>query len=190
MENTDLINYLTLFDIVALLETLVTDIDKVRNMLVGYNCFDIPAFKYENQGRPMGGILVFVRSKFKKHFKRVQSECKFAVFIRAEKSLFNTTKDILFSFTYIPPDSSNAYKHESFKGIDMFENYLLACDNELNEVFLAIVGDLNSRTADKFDFIPQEQTPPELEECIVVKWSGFRVIRFVIKLVTIFLISV
>ena len=133
-------------------------------MLVGYNCFDIPAFKYENQGRPMGGILVFVRSKFEKHFKRVQSECKFAVFIRAEKSLFNTTKDILFSFTYIPPDSSNAYKHELCKGIDMLEHYILACDIELNEVLLAIIGDINSRTADRLDFIPQEKAPPELEE--------------------------
>ena len=129
MDNNDLIYYLKLFDIVALLETWVVDIDKVRNILVGYTCFGIPAFRYENQGRPMGGGLVFVRSKFVKHFKRLQSECKFAVFLRAEKSLFNTTKDILFSFTYIPPDYSNAYKYESFKGIVMLENYLLACDN-------------------------------------------------------------
>ena len=81
-----------------------------------------------------------------------------------DRSLLNTSKDVLFSFTYIPPYNSNAYKHENCKGIDMIENYLLNCDINLNDVLLSVIGDMNARTAELNDFIPETHIPPDLEE--------------------------
>ena len=42
-----------------------------------------------------------------------KSNCKVAIFLKKDKVLFSFSKDILFSFTYIPPYNSNAYKNEN-----------------------------------------------------------------------------
>ena len=112
----------------------------------------------------MCGILVYVKNNLIKYVKQVETNCKFAIFLKLDKLLCNSFKDILFSFTYIPPYYSNAYKNENVKGIGMIENYLLNTEIDLSEVILSIVGDLNCRTADKLDFIPDDHVPPELEE--------------------------
>ena len=147
-----------------MLETWVIEVSEVRNILPGYVCFDIPAFKYEKLGRPMCGILVYVKNNLIKYVKQVETNCKFAIFLKIDKLLCSSFKDILFSFTYIPPYYSNAYKNENVKGIGMIENYLLNTEIDLSEVILSVVGDLNCRTADKLDFIPNDHVPPELEE--------------------------
>ena len=136
----------------------------IENILPGYTCFNVPSFKYEKHGRSMCGILLFVKHDLLPYVKRIQTNCKFAIFLKVDKLLCNVSKDILFSFTYIPPFNSNAYKNENFKGIALIENYLLTCDIDLNDVFLSVIGDLNARTADKLDFIPEEHIPPDLEE--------------------------
>ena len=143
LDNCDILNYLKQFDIhvVALLETWKVENSDVRNILCGYTSFEIPAFKYENVGRPMCGIIVYVKNHIMQFVHRIQSDCKFALFLKLEKSVNDTSKDVLFSFTYLPPETSYAYKYESVKGIDMLENYLLTSDIDLNEVLLTVIAD-------------------------------------------------
>ena len=82
------------------------------------------AFKYETLGRPMSGICVFINRLFKDYFTQINTDSKFCILFKVKKVLFNTYKDILMCFMYLPPYNSPAYREERCKGIDYLQTLL------------------------------------------------------------------
>ena len=72
-----------------------------------------------------------------------------------DKSVFGLPKDVLYVCAYVPPEGSPYYK-DSFNsddyfdvdnGIGLLEDCLSDCLISLNDVFVILSGDLNSRTS-------------------------------------------
>lgn len=158
----ELITYLNQFDIFALSETWVQNCNLVENIFQNFDCYFCAVRKNKSFGRAMAGLVVFVRHSVCKNIKRVCNDCDFAIFLQLDKHALNLNKDVLFCFTYLPPDNSPYYENKQLKGVQMFENQLLEMDIE--NVHLVILGDLNARTAELSDFVEIENNVPELEE--------------------------
>ena len=87
---------------------------------------------------------------------------KFDVFLKCSKLLFDTDKDVILSFIYLPPLGSPLYKNMERHGIDLLEDLYLQLP--IYDKYHIIMGDLNSRTGMLNDFFEQEKNVKEFEE--------------------------
>lgn len=89
------------------------------------------AFKYEAHGRFMCGVAVFVHKALNNVVKFIDSDSKFCIFLKLDKSLFGKSKDGLLFVCYLPPVDSPAYRHERYKRIELLEYQLSELDINL-----------------------------------------------------------
>ncbi|MEW8548220.1 MAG: endonuclease/exonuclease/phosphatase family protein [Candidatus Thiodiazotropha sp.] len=158
----DIVAYLNQFDIFALSETWMQNIDNVESVFHEYEVYFCAAKKNKSYGRAMAGIIAFVRRRLCENIQRLCDDCDFAIFLQLNKKVLKRDKDILLCFAYLPPDSSPFYEDKDFRGIALLENQILELNTE--GISLMLLGDLNARTSDLPDFIQFENNVPELEE--------------------------
>ena len=135
----EFVEYLNDFDIIALQETKLDELDVVH--LDQYQC----VFKHRKQKvlRKSGGLAVFVREKLYKYFTYVETECEYVLWFKLSKCLFKTEEDAMFGIVYIPPASSG-YNVES-----ILEQFNIELD-DFSRFYknLVLMGDfLNARTS-------------------------------------------
>ena len=121
---TDVKAYLKTFDIFALLETLVQNVENIDNIFAAYEVYFYAAKKLKTYGRAMSGLVVFVKRNLCDHIQRLNNDCDFAIFLRLSKHVLHRDKDILLCFVYLPPENSPFYKGKEIKGTALLENKL------------------------------------------------------------------
>ena len=114
-----------------------------------YDIFCKPAIKLGKTVRASGGLVCLIRKCFSKFVKYMEFDntnfCSFVI----DKRLFGTMKDILYICVYVPPEGSPYYVHfDKDNGINSIEESLSKCLLALDDVYVLLCGDLNSRTAD------------------------------------------
>ena len=150
MLSPDFEEFIFRFDIVALTETKMSDLDNINDMFREFDIF------YKNRRlakRASGGVALLVKKNISNHvhihepttnFENNISD-DFIMWVKIEK-LFKV--NVLLGITYIPPESS------PYSSIDMFhvlENQLMSLA-DMN-MSLCLMGDLNARTKNLEDMI-------------------------------------
>ncbi|MEW8548565.1 MAG: endonuclease/exonuclease/phosphatase family protein, partial [Candidatus Thiodiazotropha sp.] len=160
----DFINFLKSFDIFGLLETWVCDVTEIRDSFSDYFCMFCPAKKEKKFGRAMGGIAVYLKTYLKNYVTRLVSDCTFGVFMKIDRMIFGTDKDVILSFIYIPPVGSPFYKTEEFSNIELLEHQFMSLPINLSEFYFILCGDFNARTGIKQDFVKIDTNIPAFHE--------------------------
>ena len=93
---------------------------------------------------------------------QINTDCKFALFFYCNKSIFNTDKDVLLSFVYLPPQRSQFYNSTEFSGIMLFEDVFVGLP--IFDKYLLIMGDFNGRIGELKDTFETDKFVKELEE--------------------------
>ena len=158
--DTEILNYLSNFDIFALVETSESSEDNLLN-LPNHKCLFCPAVRSSQYGRAMSGIGVYIRNSLVQYFKRLTSDCRFGIFLEADKQLFSLEENLL-CFIYLPPDNSPFYRNVDTCGIKCVENHMLKPEIARFGTSMLILGDVNARTAEKDDYINEIRVVPTL----------------------------
>ena len=112
------------------------------------------------QGRPMGGVSVFVRQSISSYITRVCEEFEFGIILRIDKALFGLTSDCVYCAVYFPPADSPFYQNINQPAWKVLEDTLIG--NDLINLNLILNGDFNSRTGHESDRI--ENVPDNIPE--------------------------
>ena len=135
-----------LLKIVCIVETFVEDFQS--DVFHGYNVFCKPAVKFTRQGRHSGDVICLVKSVFVPYVRKLDIECGNCIMLIIDKSVFGLPKDVLYVCASVPPEGSPYYNYYDVdNGIGLLEDYLSDCLISLNDVFVILSGDLNSRTS-------------------------------------------
>ena len=116
------------FDIFAFVETWVCQAEEYWYAIDGFSTYVNDALRFSKQGRRMGGLIVYVTQSLTQYVTRLESSCKFCIFLKVNRYILGTDKDVLMCFVYLPPLDSPAYVHESVRGIDLLQHYIHSLD--------------------------------------------------------------
>lgn len=156
--------YLNTFQTFGLLETWKQDEGNMPNVWQNHDYVFVPASKRFNRGRAMGGIYVYVLRTLKQYVTGLAESCDFAVFLKIDRFVIGSSKDIILSFVYLPPYDSPFYLLKPEKGIKLFEEELLDLNLDLDDVHMVIIGDVNARTGELSEIIEPDPDVPALNE--------------------------
>lgn len=150
----DLVKYIKLHDIIALVETWSSELDEIEifsNVLQEYDNLVIKhGVKLSKYGRPSGGFLVYVRKYLSKYISYV-SEFECGVVLELDEQLLGYPTFCV--ITYLPPQGSSFYTHCQSDGFALLENKLINLKASHPDHMLIISGDFNARTKNCQDFI-------------------------------------
>ena len=114
----------------------------------------------------------------------------FLVFL-LDKRLFGFNSDVVYVYAYVPPENSPYYSaFDIDDGISLLEESLTDVMLSLDDVYILLCGDLNSRTANEFPISqtgndvftrPVEETPTRCSEDTVLNSFGKKVIEYVYR---------
>lgn len=107
-------DFISKYDIIGLTETKTDDSDSIS--LPGYVLFTKNRHTLSNVRS--GGILVAIRESIVKYVHIIKTDCKYALWFKISKSLFNTCEDVLFGVCYIPPEGSKYSSNDCFLEIE------------------------------------------------------------------------
>ena len=140
----DLHNTLCTYDIVGLIETWDMDSSYCINYFQDYVLHSCPAKRSLAGGRPMGGIMVGVKNTIAKLVERICEDLKFGVFLKINKSMFTTGRDVIFASVYIPPpEKSPVYDNNNISVLECLENCFTTQDWHKFDIIIG--GDLKAR---------------------------------------------
>ncbi len=101
--------------------------------------------------RDSGGVAILVRDNMLRFVSRQPNVYEDAIWLKLDKTLFGTTKDIYLGNIYLPPERSSSNITSDQDKYDLIEREIQLF---LNKGSVLICGDLNSRTGTKLDHIP------------------------------------
>lgn len=146
LNDEDFIELINKHDIVCLQETFINNTIFSPQITNNFEQFLAPAIKLSNQGRPSGGVIVFVKRHIKEEVEDIKVDNDQTVVLKLNKKLFNTPNDVLLVTTYVPPQGSPYYNNKNYKnGICQLEQ-CIADLLEDNNAPVILCGDLNART--------------------------------------------
>lgn len=113
----DLISYISSFDFVCLVETLVTNFECDQFTL--HECFMHPAKKKNKKktlkpGSRVGGIMFLVKKRFSRLIRRIDINCKHIIVIKISRLLFGSGTELYIIWVYLPPVDSSFYEVSDF----------------------------------------------------------------------------
>lgn len=149
----DFLKYVLSFDFVCLCETFEDEIDET--IFDGFKVYYKPALKYSKSkhkskpGRKAGGIVCLIKNELKRFIIKVLDiKHEYAYAFLVDKRLFGCEKNILYVCIYVPPEGSPFYAHFDYdQGISLLEECLVDLLLTLDDVYIIMCGDFNSRTA-------------------------------------------
>ena len=151
--------FLGSFDIVVLLETWSKFTGEFDALLTGFEHFDNVRQMNQNNIRNSGGVSVFVNRKLfdLKIIHRIYYHFKDCVVLLCNFSHIGHCNDVVMYFTYVSPEHSPIYKHV------LEQNGIITMQSNIDEILsvypqcsIIIAGDLNARTKDFLDYIPND----------------------------------
>ncbi len=146
LKDNEFISFVSHFDFVCFVETFMETFQS--NVFVDYIVFVKSAVKLSKQGRHSGGIVCLIRNEYAPYVRKLDVEYLNIMVFLIDKELFGVMKDILYVCAYVPPEGSPFYPYfDVDNGIGLLEECLTDCMLTLNDVYVIMAGDLNSRTA-------------------------------------------
>ena len=153
-------NYCKTFDFIGMYETWQRHEYDFKNFINGYINFDCIRPSKKQAQRGSGCVSVFVKewlvnNNIVKHIFIEMSEC---VVLLLQGKYFENVNDIVLIFTYIAPERSPIYAFENDNGIILLNEKIFDIKSLYPNAEILTAGDLNSRTKDFQDFIPEDDT--------------------------------
>ena len=140
--------------IICLTETWTCD-DNIDNVNInGFAVFfSNRKIKHKHSKRNNGGVIVFVKDSLRKGVSKQHSASDDLLWLKFNKTFFNTEKDLYICTAYLAPQNSSFF---SWQNIDVLD--ILECEVEKysNLGLVTICGDLNARTQCKSDIISDD----------------------------------
>ena len=146
MFDKEFLHFVSSFDFVCLVETFMQTVRD--DIFPDFNVFCVPATKLPGRGRPSGGVVCLIRKQFMTLIRRLEVKCGNFVVFDVDKQLFGLDKNVLLVCAYVPPEGSSYYTFIDEKdGISMLENCIVDSTLMVNDYYVIVTGDLNSRTS-------------------------------------------
>ena len=114
-----------------------------------YRCFQVCRKKLK-KGPKNGGICVYIHQSITQGVSKVSTAGSESIFIKLKKDFFNLDRDIIVSFTYCVPNGSSYQIRTQF---DPLDDYVEKLSNISGSYDLLSLGDFNSRTAVRPDYL-------------------------------------
>ena len=151
LDEPELVNQLSQFDIIGLAETHC--LPEETPYLEGYKTFVMNRPLKESARKPSGGIAAFVKSKLSKGITLNERSGQHAIWLRLKKDYFGIDKDIFVGIVYLLPENSPYATPNSMPVIELLEEDIQKLSLSGN---IMLLGDLNARTGTESDFIPYD----------------------------------
>jgi len=150
----DFEKFISEFDIIAVTETKLSDLDCTDNLFLHYDML------YKNRKgakRASGGIAILIKKNISKHVHTIEIDNNLEHIVNDDFVIWVKVVDmfeynIIMGITYIPPENSN---YSSIELFDDLENQMLSFDVP-NAVF-CIVGDFNARSKNMNEILNLDQ---------------------------------
>ena len=139
----DFYDFVTNYDVVALTETKLCDLDDLQN---DFHDFCIYVQNRSIAKRASGGIALLVKKNIAKYFHKIDTDDDFTLWFNVDSDLLG--HKILLCVSYIPPENS---VYSSLQMFDEIENNALNLLDD--DASLCIMGDLNARTKNANDVL-------------------------------------
>ena len=147
---------LKLFDISLLCETKLddADIELIQESISDLNLKAVFKNRKTVTAWRSGGLCIIYSEQLEKYLTHINSKCKLVQWLKINKTLIGTDKDLMIGNTYLPPERSNYNNATAYQEL---QNELLKFKN--NHFYIA--GDLNSHSGTIRDYIEKEDFMPE-----------------------------
>ena len=156
-----LCDFLQTFDVLGLGETFTLPGFDFSIKFPDHLALHCPAKKYSKLGRPSGGLVLLIRKTLAPFIEIVETNISHVLAIKIKKSLFNTTKDLLYITIYNHPKESVFYKNKPYYStLEQTEHFLANSMEEGKDFDVLINGDLNARVGD-WAYTEEESINPE-----------------------------
>ena len=155
--DTHFMDFCSKFDMLGLVETWGTNDNDFTNFLPGYKQFRYFRQKTIGARRGSGGVSVFIRDNVYEHYKiqRIFSNVNEAVILHLQ-NLETCIKEIVVIFAYVAPENSTIYTYNDTNGIELLQCTVDNVISEYPNASILLAGDLNARTANCLDYIPND----------------------------------
>ena len=140
----DFSNLIENYDILVFLESKTDKLD-ILDIPTDYDYFAKHQTKFK---RKSGGIVILYRKRLSKFIEFPHTESEFVQWISISNQLLSIDKTLLLGCIYIPPENSLYSSDECFNEIETE-----MCNLLTNDCTIALIGDFNSRTKNKDDYV-------------------------------------
>ena len=155
LKDRELIQYISSFHFVCLVETFVDYLE--TGVFSSHTVFCKPAVKLTKQGRKSGGVLCLIKNELVPYVKEIKCDRGHVLCFLLDKKLFGFNRDVVYMCAYVPPENSPYYSaFDIDDGISLLEESLADVMLSLDDVYLLLCGDLNSRIANEFPISQSE----------------------------------
>ena len=107
-----------------------------------------------------GGILVAIRNCLVKYVQIIKTDCKYVLWFKINKFIFNTIEDVLFGVCYIPHEGSRYSSNDCFLEVEQ-ELIKLVQDKK----YVCLMGDFNARIGHMPDYFTPDHFLSEINVC-------------------------
>ena len=146
------------YDIVCFAETMLRE---SPGNLPGFTSpYIVKPIKAKKRGRPSGGMLIFIKAKFKNVISEIKQN-NFSIWLKIDGTFLNLEKNIFLCFTYIKPYINKDISELTFTKLENDISFFLS----KGEVILS--GDFNARTGGLNDFIQNDGVNDNFTDCPV-----------------------
>ena len=185
LKDRELIQYISSFHFVCLVETFVDYLEP--SVFSSHTVFCKPAVKFTKQGRKSGGVLCLIKNELVPYVREIKCDRGHFLCFLLDKRLFGFNRDVVYMCAYVPPENSPYYTaFDVDDGISLLEESLADEMLSLDDVYILLCGDLNSRTANEFPISqsgndvftrPVEETPTRCSEDTVLNSFGKKLLN-------------
>jgi len=156
-----------------------------------HTVFCKPAVKLTKQGRKSAGDLCLIKNELVPYVRELKCDRGHFLCFLLYNKLFWFNMDVVYMCAYVPPENSpycSAFDIDD--GISLLEKSLADAMLSLDNVYLLLCGDLNSRTANEFPINqsrndvftrPVVETPTRCSEDTVLNSFGKKVFEYVYR---------
>ena len=145
----DFLQYVNSFDVVCFTETFL-EYKRPLDYFSEFIQFMSPAIKITQQGRRCGGVLIMAKRRLEKHIKVLDLSQDNMVWLKFDKSVFSSDRDVILCGVYICPYDSPYYRQEHVNvtsTLTIVEQCLLDYINHFDDAcHILLCGDFNART--------------------------------------------
>ena len=146
VENQDFVDYISSFDFVCLTETFI-DNHFENNIFINHIIYESKATRFSNYGRALGGVMVLVRKELNPLIQKIDLSLNNMIALIIDNKLTGSEKSIVFLACYLPPTDSIYWQNNTYcKGPECLEEAILEIHDHIQDFYLIVNGDLNSRT--------------------------------------------
>ena len=145
----EFIETLACHDVLCVTETKLDDTDVIS--IPGYNFMS--QHRKQKYLRKSGGIGIIYKSTLENKIKIIDTESDYILWVKLDKTLFNTDGEFILGVLYIPPAQSRFLNDDEYNNLEM--EITSVCSQTS---YICLTGDMNAKTSRLCDFITADET--------------------------------